>query len=157
MLVILFGCAATQQSNVGRTALKRHILSADETTSSPQAWQTNDLTVFYTVEQKGAGFSVSGSLEVKDNITSSFPLVERFILKINYLDHNDTVIATHDITPNIGYKKKIPEDLVLRDIPMAPANAVSFVFSYWAVFTGLNNPDESTGDWLVHFEPFKEK
>ncbi len=153
---VMFSACAGHQSNVGKTVVDEHVLPAVETASSPGKWQTNDLRILYYVKQAGDSYTVTGELQIDNYIIQSFPLVENFRFFINYLDENDTVISSNDISPAIGYRKYIPEFLSLRNVPTAPPNSTSFAFSYWGTFAGYNNQEESTGDWTIHFSPFGE-
>lgn len=155
LLNLLFGCSFKYADNVGRMAVEEQILSG-QTTAEDQEWQTNDVKILYTVEPAKGSFAVTGTLSFQQHIMFSFPTVERFNLYINYLDDQGTVLTTHDITPNLGYRVELPDKADLRDVPVAPAEATSFAFNYFGIFKGLSTEEASMGDWVISFNPFQK-
>jgi hypothetical protein len=158
ILTLLWGCAAPT-ANIGKTVATEHILPPARTTeqsSTALAWQTKDLQVSYKLVKNGNTFTVSGTLHIGKSITRSFPLVERLDFYIHFLDENGAVLASHEISPNTGYLRNVPDTLPLLNVPQAPQGSSSFTFSYWAIFRGSGIANENPGEWEIYFNPFIE-
>lgn len=153
-LLLLLASCATHHPNLGKTALNTQILSGSTEHGKDNVWQTQHLEIIYRVVEAGDTFTVTGTLNISDSITNSFPTTKYFQLQINYLDESNRVMSSHDIAPNMGYKNSIPKELGITGVADAPKGAVAFAFSYWGIFSGMGIQDENTGDWEVHFDPF---
>lgn len=153
---LLVSCFA-QQSYIGRTTMPKHVLSMSGDTVE-RVWQTNEIILNYQVNGKDDddAFSMSGNLSVRDSITRTFPTVKQLTFRIHYLDENGQVIITHPIGINHGYKNKLAKNLELIDVPVPPAKAVSFTFSYFGIMSGYGKSDENPGEWEIYFDPFKD-
>ncbi len=154
LLLLFLTACAKQQYNLGKTAHERAILPLAIAESETKLWQTEYIEINYSLENDGSTSSLSGTLHIKDSVFNSFPLVEYFDVYINYLDENNNVIGSYDISPNFGYRKYIKDSYTLSNVPDTPAGAVSFVFSYWGNFTGRSSRNENTGDWEIYYSPF---
>ena len=87
---------------------------------------TNNLDMTYSIAESGNTFNLSGQLSFQDSLTNSFPVVENFILKMNFLDDNGKVLETIDISPMVDFtiapsqipiKASAPGRLLLVPLP----------------------------------------
>ena len=154
LLFFLLTACAEHHSNLGKTANKREVLPLATAESAAKMWQTEYIEVSYTLQNDGKTSVLSGTLHIKDRVVNSFPTVEFFNIYVNYLDENNRVIGSYDVSPNFGYKTFIKDSYNLRNVPNTPPGAVSFIFSYWGNFTGRSNRNEDTGDWEIFYSPF---
>ncbi len=156
LLVVISSCA-THTSNIGKTAPQNQVLPlATDEVAQQRIWQTKDVEVLYKTIKIGGTFAIEGSLSVNDSVTRTFPYIKYLDFSINYLDKDNKVISTDRININTGYRNKLAKNLKLINVPEAPQNAVSFIFSYWGILTSMGVQDENPGDWEVYFNPFKE-
>ncbi len=160
-LLLANGCTA-YLSNVGKTALDIETLNLDTRQTDLRLWQTHDFLVKYDVLPVGNSVTIDGTLYIKDRISYSFPVPEFFYLYINYVDGNNVVLSSHDITPLLAFRTGFQDSFPLRNAPPAPPGTEAFVFSYWGNFTGnasFSDSDErgGTGDWEVYYSPFEKK
>lgn len=162
-LLLLFasGCTA-YLSNVGKTALDIETLNLNTGQTDPRIWQTQDFLIKYDVLPVGNSVTIDGTFYIKDRISYSFPVAQFFYLYINYVDSNNTVLSSHDITPLLAFRTNFQDSFPLRSAPPAPSGTEAFVFSYWGNFTGSANYSDSderggTGDWEVYYSPFEKK
>jgi hypothetical protein len=141
-------------SNIGKTARPDQTISTVSSSDSKGIWQTNDLEIAYEIIPLDDTFRVSGTLHVLNSITATFSRAKFFQLHINYLDAEQRVISSHEVSPNMGYRIELPRNMPLTNVPNAPRKAVSFTFSYWGVFVSPGISDENAGEWEVYFNPF---
>lgn len=149
-LVLLSGCAHSV-SNIGRVAQEKDNLPL---ISGTNGWQTSDIKIDYNVAKSNNTYSLKGILYIQDRIYYNFSQYDFFNLYINYLDENNRVIASHEISPSIRFQLHYKRSFTLRPIPDAPPEAVAFAFSYWGNFYSNDHEHESTGDWEIYHNPF---
>jgi len=153
LLVTIISCGVTT-SNIGKTARLDQAVSTVNNSESKGIWQTNDLEIAYEIIPLDNTFRVSGTLHILNSITATFPKVKFFKLHINYLDAQQRVISSYEVSPNMGYRVELPRNMPLLNVPNAPQSAVAFTFSYWGVFVSPGIPSENAGEWEVYFTPF---
>jgi len=158
LLLLCNGCAL-HYSHVGKIVKDNESHPLTVNTGKEQVWQTSDILVTYTVEKTGKNHNVSGTLTLQDKISYSFPIPDFFYFYLNYLDANGIVISSHEISPLMALRTGFQDTFPLRSAPPAPAEAVSFVFSYWGNFkeSGYANDSESLGgggEWEIFYNPF---
>ena len=152
-LISLISCGF-HTSNIGKTARPEQTISIVNDSDSKGTWQTNDLEIAYEIIPLNDTFRVSGTLHVLRSITATFSRTKFFQLQINYLDAERKVISSHEVSPNMGYRVKLPRNMPLLNVPNAPHGAVGFTFSYWGEFASPGIRDENDGEWEVYFTPF---
>lgn len=164
-MLLLSSCAGRQfmsPSYVGGIADASFIQPLTLTKSEAMKWQAQHLSVDYAIQQSGNNLGFSGTLTMSDWIYYSFPFPSYFYFYIHYLDVNNRVISSHEISPLINALAQYTSTYRLRTPPPPPQGAESFVFSYWGNFqsAGRFGYDEDRGgdDWEIYFNPFlKEK
>jgi len=159
VIVLLAGCAGYSSKNIGKTAQDTHVLPLTATGPEPHEWQAKHLSVEYIIQKVGNSFMLSGSLTMSDWIYYSFPYPQFFYFNINYLNENNRVVSSHEISPLIRLRAQFQSTYALPTPPPAPPGAVSFVFSYWGNFQSsgrFRDDDEQGGadDWEIYFNPF---
>lgn len=161
LFILVTGCAHYSAKNIGKTATDHHVLPLKVTGSEPQEWQAKELSVDYSIQKSGNSFLLSGSLTMSDWIYYSFPYPQFFYFSVNYLNEDNQVIGSHEISPLIRPLAPYQSTYTLRTPPPPPPEAVSFVFSYWGNFRSSGNysDDDDRGgadDWEIYFNPFKQ-
>ncbi len=162
LTLLLFSGCTSYLSNVGKTALDIETLNLDTKQPETRVWQTQDFLIKYDVVPAGNSVTIDGTLFLQDRISYSFPTPQYFYFYINYVDSNNVVLSSHDITPLLAFRTFFQDSFPLRSVPPAPPGTEAFVFSYWGNFTGNgsdNDNDErgGTGDWEVYYSPFEKK
>lgn len=152
-LVTMISCGF-HTSNIGKTARPEQTINTINGSEAKGIWKTNDLEITHEIIPLDDTFRVSGTLHVLNSITATFSRAKFFQLQINYLDAEQRVISSHEVSPNMGYRIKLPRNMPLTNVPNAPKNAVAFTFSYWGVFVSPGISDENAGEWEVYFNPF---
>ena len=103
---------------------------------------TNNLDMTYSITESGRTFDLAGSLSFKDNLTETFPVVENFVLKMNFLDDQGRVLKTIDISPFIDFGVA-PDEIPIKASGSTPATASAIAFNFFGQFKG--NLDELRG------------
>lgn len=150
LFAVLAGCAR-YTDNTGKTA------RAPETVAlliGAQEWQYGDIRLQYEINQVGNSQQITGFLHLSDRIYSTYRKVDYFNLYINYLDGENRVIITHDITPNIRIFIQYQDQFKLPTIPPPPPGTASYVFNYWGEFLDNDDEQQGAGNWEIYYNPF---
>jgi hypothetical protein len=153
--VLLSGCANFLKPEIG--AVARQDARIDLAGDSVQAgiFSTSDLVLSYSISESDDMFNFSGELSFAQSVTYSFGIVERFILKMNFLDEEGRVIETVDITPVIHSFGSVPDKTRIKNSSVRPSGASSIVFNYYGVFKGDNSDAGGGGaTWEIFYFPF---
>lgn len=156
LITVLSACAATNMSNVGRIVQKREKIAIGDQKTSTGQWQTNNVSLNYSIDNTADAFFISGSVHISESVTASFPLGDYFYLFFNFIDNSGTVISTHNISPLIRFRTEVADQLPFSNTLEKPADAVFFAFSYVGNFKGANTGDENMGDWPIYYRPFTD-
>jgi hypothetical protein len=151
--IFLSGCANFIKPEIGSIARQdaRIDLTADEVQDG--VFSTSDLVLTYSISESGDMLNISGELSFAQSVTYSFGIIERFILKMNFLDEEGKVIETVDITPLIHSFGGVPDKTRLRHSSVKPDGASSIAFNYFGVFKG-DSPDMGGDTWEIFYFPF---
>jgi hypothetical protein len=156
LVTILSACIATSMSNVGRTAHKKEKITIEDKKTSTGQWQTNNVSISYSIDNVPDNFTISGSVHISESVTASFPLGDYFNLFINFIDSSGTVISTHNISPLVRYRTEVAEQLPFTSTLVKPADAVFFAFSYIGNFKSASVGEDNLGDWMIYHRPFTD-
>ncbi|MGB3221727.1 MAG: hypothetical protein WBB23_02910 [Desulforhopalus sp.] len=150
----LSGCANFIKPEIGAIAREdaRIDLTADDMQEG--VFSTSDLVLAYSISESGDMLNISGELSFAQSITYSFGIIERFILKMNFLDEEGRVIETVDITPLINSFGGVPDKTRLRHSSVKPDGASSIAFNYYGVFKG-DAPEMGGDTWEIFYFPFE--
>lgn len=154
-VLLLSGCGQAI-NNAGKISNKLHHQAISET-GKKEAWKTEDLSVHYSINKNGSIAEIDASIQLSNKITQGFPLGKYLNVYINFIDNNNTVITTHDVSPLIGYLDYYEHELKLLNIPPIPENAMAFTISYWGSFRDTSVNEGTTIEWEVYFNPIKEE
>lgn len=151
--ILLSGCANFIKPEMGAVARQdaRIDLTADNVQEG--VFSTSDLVLAYSISESGDMFNISGELSFAQSVTYSFGIIERFILKMNFLDEEGRVIETVDITPLINSFGGVPDKTRLRHSSVKPESTSAIVFNYYGVFRG-DAPEMGGATWEIFYFPF---
>ena len=155
-LGVLFwsGCAGFLKPERGAVARPEARIGLREESLEKQKFSAGDVTILYSLSGAGDPFSLSGTLMFDRSLTNAFPIIDRFSLKMSFLDGEGRVIETVDITPVFGAFSRMPEKLDLRVSREAPPGSRAIAFNYFGVFR--SNLHEAAGDsWEIFYFPYE--
>lgn len=115
---------------------------------------TNNLNMTYSIAESGNTFNLSGQLSFQDSLTNSFPVVENFILKMNFLDGDGKVLETIDISPMVDFtiaSSQIP----IKASGSRPAAASAIAFNFFGQFRE-NGVGARGGSTEIFYFPFNK-
>ena len=147
------GCANFIKPEIGAVARKEARIPLVENGVQEGVFETNDLKISYSLSGVGEKITLSGYLVFDRSLTNSFPTVESFFLKMNFLDIEGRVIETVDITPIYNTFWRVPEKLELSVSRMLPTGSKAIAFNYFGMFRG-ERFDDSMGSWEIYSFPF---
>jgi hypothetical protein len=147
------GCANFITPEIGAVARKEARIPLVENGMQEGVFETNDLKISYSLSGVGERITLSGSLVFDRSLTNSFPTIESFFLRMNFLDIEGRVIETVDITPIYSRLWRAPEKLELSDSRVLPAGSKAIAFNYFGMFRGERS-DDSMGNWEIFHFPF---
>lgn len=158
ILISLFlsGCANFIKPEIG--AVTRQDARIDLTAEDVQngVFSTSDLVLAYSISESADMFNISGELSFAQSITYSFGIIERFILKMNFLDEEGRVIKTVDITPLIQSFSSVPDKIRIGHSSVKPEGTSFIAFNYYGVFKGISSEVGGGGAaWEVFYFPFE--
>jgi hypothetical protein len=154
--ILLSSCANFIKPEVGAVARQDARIDLAEDGVKEGVFSTNDLVLPYSISESGDMFNISGELSFAQSVTYSFGIIERFILKMNFLDEGGRVIETVDITPIINSFGDVPDKTRLRHSSIKPDGASSIAFNYYGVFKGTSSDVGGGGaTWEIFYFPFE--
>lgn len=147
LLFIIAGCRA-QFSN--------RYLQADEiepvlfSQSSPDGiWQSDDVTVSYSIDSYKPLFVLSGTLHLNSSMLMSYPVLISFFARIHFLDAAGNPLMSSPIHINSSYHTFAEEEYSFRFSQEIPIHVEAFTFSYSGRFSdyGERFPDTTFIDY----------
>lgn len=154
-LTVLFlsGCANFLQPEMGAVARPEARIALTEDAVQDALWQTKDLVMSYSIAQSDTAFNLSGELVFDRSLTDSFPVINKFIFKMSFLDGEGRVIETVDITPLFSTFGQTPDELTMRFSGVRPAVAAAIAFNYYGAFRG-SAEEMGSATWDIFYFPF---
>jgi len=116
------------------------------------SWQGKDLDIQYSIANNNGELLISGKIIIHDNVLNSFPILDRLVVKITFLDKQGSVIGTTDITPSYSTKSQVTGPLSFKSTAALPLGTSSLAFNYFG--TIFSNPNESSDTWEIFYFPF---
>ena len=152
-LLILSGCVNYLKPELGLVAkVDTRVLLVDDHISN-SVLKTKDLQFDYTLSGKDDTFDITGSLVFNRAITASYPVLDRFIMRVNFLDAEGVVIASESISPNISSFSAVPDVTQIKATGIKPPGSVAIAFNYYGTFAGVTLT--GGGDsWEIYYMPF---
>lgn len=153
-LGVLFwaGCANFLQPEMGAVARPEARIAIPEKEVQKQTFTAGDVKIIYALAGASEPFALSGSIVFDQSLTYSFPIITKFLLKLNFLDGESRVIETIDITPVFGSFGRVPDKLDFRVSHVAPPGSKAIAFNYFGEFR--STPPETSGTWEIFYFPF---
>lgn len=151
--IFIAGCAGYIQPEKGAVANKEARILFQESGVKNGEWQTNDLSMTYSLHTTADTVTLSGKLTVDRSLKDSFGTVMRFYLTMNIIDHQGVVLDTVDITPVYSRFSLMPDEVMIEKVHGKPEGSAGIVFSYYGEFRG--NDPSATGSWNISLFPFK--
>lgn len=151
--LLMTGCATFLRPEPGMMATTKEERIALVEDRVKGIWAAGEVDVSYSLSCKGGRCSLDGQLEFDRSITNSFPLITSFFFYVTFLDGDDKVLETYDITPVIPAYGDTPASLPLKMEQQQPGGAKSMVFHYYGDFRGRAGVDG--GSWTISHFPFQ--
>jgi len=152
-LLILSGCVNYIKPDLGAVARVDARVPFVDGKISGSVLKTNDLQLEYAFHGNGDSFEITGKLVFSRGITASYPVLDRFILRVNFLDAGGKVIASENISPNISSFNEVPDVVRIKASGLIPSGSVAIAFNYYGRLTGASL--RGGGDsWEVYYMPF---
>ncbi|MFW2367513.1 MAG: hypothetical protein ACN4GW_13940 [Desulforhopalus sp.] len=155
IVIVLFlsGCANFIVPEVGRSANPEAIIKLDEAGIKDAMWQTDYLTLTYSLSGSGDTLKYSGDLDFHRRLTGTFNVMRQFIFKMSFVDVQGQVISSVDISPRFSVGNVIPTNLEVERSFTRPAGTSGIVFNYYGVFGG--DSQDSRDRWEIFHFPFE--
>ncbi len=157
-VLLLAGCTNFITPEVGVTAREDARIDLVEGGVQNGSLDTKDLTLTYSLYEKGNTFKVSGSLSFASSLTYSFPLAKSFFLKMSFLDYEGRVLETINITPPkvmINLMDGLNEEIPVEASCSRPMGARAVAFNYFGEFKGRENDELGGSQWKIFYFPFE--
>ncbi len=153
LLLSLAACKNFITPELGAIARKEARFSMDDGTISKGLLKTKQLQLGYDLTSSDGGFTITGTMTLDPRVYSSFPIIRRFFLKMNFLDGEGRVLGTSDITPVFNTSSYISDTMEVRRSGPRPPGSTAVAFNYFGNFSS-----ESQGvkgdDWEIFYFPF---
>ncbi len=149
----LTGCANFIKPEIGAIARQEARIELAKDGVKDASWITDDLELIYSYSQSDNIFNFTGSVEFNRSLTDSFEIVERFFLKMSFLDNDGRVLGTVDITPLFRTYGRLPDKLRINVSGSRPAGSTSIAFSYFGEFKAISSGGSSPR-WEISYFPF---
>lgn len=153
LLLSLGACRNFIKPELGAIARQDARFAMDDGTISNGVLKTRQLQLDYNLTGSDGGFTIEGRVTLDSSIYSSFPIIRRFFLKINFLDEAGRVLGTSDITPVFNTSSYISETMDVKRSGPRPPGSVGVAFNYFGNFAG-ESQDVKGDDWEVFYFPF---
>jgi hypothetical protein len=153
IVLLVSGCANFLQPEIGATARREARIELADDGRQDGLLSTKDVELAYSLSGSGNAFNLSGEIAFKQSLTYSFGVISRFVLRMSFLDDQNRVIETVDITPLYSYLGSVPDQLPIRAASTRPTGATGIAFNYYGVFK--DNAQHRGGDqWEIFYFPF---
>jgi hypothetical protein len=153
-VVFLSGCANFLKPETGAIARQEARIDLTEKSVQEDLWKTKDLQLAYSITKSDSTFNFRGELVFDQSLTYSFGTIERFSLKMSFLDGEGRVLETVDITPVYNAFGSVPDRLSIKASGAEPAGAAAIAFNYFGQFRG-DNQETGGSDWEIFYFPFE--
>jgi hypothetical protein len=152
-LLFLSGCANYLTPQLGAIARPNDRFKLVKDGVYDGDLNTNNLDMTYSLADSGKTFNFKGSLSFSDSLTNSFPVVENFILKMNFLDAEGRVLQTIDISPLLDFEVA-PDQIPVKASGSIPTTASAIAFNFFGQFkdNGLLRNSDSTEIFYFPFD-----
>ncbi len=152
-VVVLSGCANFIKPETGAIARKDARIELTDKSVQEGIFKTKDLELPYSITEAGKTFNFTGKLYFAQSLTYSFGAIDRFTLKLNFLDDHGRVLETVDITPLYMSFGSVPDHLNVNLSYIKPAGTEAIAFNYYGELRG--DVQETGGtSWEVYYFPF---
>jgi hypothetical protein len=152
-LLILSGCVNYIKPDPGAVAKVDARVPFVDGNISSSVLKTNDLQLEYAFHGNDDSFEITGELVFSRSITATYPVLGRFILRVNFLDAEGTVIASENISPNISSFSELPDVVQIKASGLIPQGSVAIAFNYFGTFTAASLRGGG-GSLEVYYMPF---
>ncbi len=153
-VVMLSGCTNFLKPETGAIAQKNARIALTDQSVQEGMFKTKDLQMKYSIAETGKTFNLAGKLSFAQSLTYSFGSIEKFTLKLNFLDEQGKVLETTDITPIYTAFGDVPDHLDVNLSCTKPAGTEAIAFNYYGDFRG--DVQETGGSkWEIYYFPFE--
>jgi hypothetical protein len=104
-------------------------------TSRSGIWQSNDLSISYTIDSRTPLFSLSGTLELNPSLVMFYPVVDSLFLRIHFLDADGKILSTSPINVSYSYRTYAVRKSSFTFTKEISGQAEAFTFSYSGTFS----------------------
>ncbi len=153
-LLFLSGCVNYLKPELGAVARVDARVPLVDDQISEAVLKTKELQLEYTFSGEGETFEISGKLKFDRSITASYPMLRRFVMRVNFLDAGGAVIGTAGIAPNINSSNEVPDIIQLRATGIKPTDATAIAFNYFGTFISSTHRNGGAESWEVFYMPF---
>jgi hypothetical protein len=155
--VFLFSSCSNALHNEGRTAFPSEQIEIKDTSADMVLWQTNHLAIQYRLKDMGSFFTITGTVQIKDRITLSFPVADFLNIYVNLLDRDGVAAGKHNIGAVISRFNTVPNQIRFNKTVQKDEDTTLFAFSYWGIFRERGIADSRDADWEIFYNPFEKK
>ena len=152
LVLFMLSCVSIKDRFKGESAKPDQIYVIDSGSNSG-VWNTKELNVNFLYNSSGSDkFNLNGHITISNYILNSYPVINRLVLKVSFLDSNGKVLRTNYIKPMYS-KNSIPsEKIKFSSNTSLPDQAAGFCLSYSGKFKG---DDKTMGSLLIRNNPFQ--
>jgi hypothetical protein len=127
VLNVLVACTSSLDSYQGKTADPSSRLALNGG-SHNGVWQTDDLAVKYSYSRNPNRVQISGDVALSNKMTDASPVVQNFVLQVNFLNANGQALGTKELAV-AGYREMITSWNFNHNFELL-ANTAAMAFSY---------------------------
>jgi len=153
-LLFFTGCVNYLRPELGAVARVDARVSLVDDQISSAVLKTKDLELEYALSSDGETFEISGKLIFDRSITASYPMLRRFVMRVNFLDATGAVIESASIAPNINTHSEVPDVIQLRSSGIKPPGATAIAFNYFGTFSSATLRSGGDESWEAFYMPF---
>ncbi len=153
-LLFFSGCVNYLRPELGTVARVDARVPLVDDQVSDAVLKTKDLQLEYTFSGDGETFEISGKLLFDRSITASYPMLRRFVMRVNFLDARGVVIESVSIAPNINTHNEVPDVIQLRSSGIKPPGVAAIAFNYFGTFSSATLRSGGDESWEAFYMPF---
>lgn len=146
----LSGCLSYLTPKLGSVAKEDTIIQIDTLGEERQEWKTHEIELSFSTMKKGNDIELTGDLIFSPSLTNTFGRVQTFYIKMSFLDNQQQVISTIDITPMLPKFETAPEKVKFQVQTQIPPQSDAITFNYYGIFRG----DPTIGSTQIYYSPF---
>jgi hypothetical protein len=144
LIFIMTGCSAQFSSTyLHSTEIAPVLLSQP----SPNGiWQSDELSIAYSIDSYKPLFSLSGTLHLDSSILMSYPVINSLFVRIHFLDGDGNLLNASPIRINFGHHTFADQEYSFNFSREIPIQVKAFTFSYSGTFSdyGERFPDTTS-------------